>query len=72
MKFDELKAVNFVEGELKKTGKYYSRGKDYIVNDGDIIFFKVGQVNKPKKWFEINNYSFLKYLPFFCDLSIKN
>ncbi|MFA5519024.1 MAG: DUF933 domain-containing protein [Spirochaetota bacterium] len=39
MKFDELvEAGN--EDELKKAGKFYVKGKDYIVSDGDIINFR--------------------------------
>ena len=48
MKYDELKEAEFVEADLKKAGKYYQRGKDYIVMDGDIIYFKVGQITKAK------------------------
>ena len=42
MKYDELIAHGS-EAELKKAGKMYLQGKDYIVGDGDIlnIRFKV-------------------------------
>jgi len=42
MKFDELKQHGS-EAELKKAGKMYLQGKDYVVDDGDIlnIRFKV-------------------------------
>lgn len=44
MSFDDLKEHGS-EGEVKKAGKYYQRGKTYVVNDGDIIVFK----NNPPK-----------------------
>ncbi len=42
MKYDELMEYGS-EAELKKAGKMYLQGKDYIVTDGDIlnIRFKV-------------------------------
>jgi obg-like ATPase 1 len=48
MKFDDLKELGS-EAAVKAAGKYVSKGKEYIVNDGDIIYFKVGQVTAPKK-----------------------
>jgi ribosome-binding ATPase YchF (GTP1/OBG family) len=36
MKYDELIALGS-EAELKKAGKLYVQGKDYIVADGDIL-----------------------------------
>ncbi len=39
MKFDELIELGN-EDELKKAGKFYVKGKDYIVIDGDIINFR--------------------------------
>ena len=36
MKYDELIAYGS-EAELKKAGKMYVQGKDYIVDDGDIL-----------------------------------
>ncbi|KAG5860112.1 putative GTP-binding protein [Encephalitozoon hellem] len=44
MSFEDLKAYGS-ETEVKKAGKYHQRGKTYVVNDGDIILFKV---NPPK------------------------
>lgn len=37
------------ENEVKKNGKYMQRGKSYIVNDGDIIFFKSNPPKSGKK-----------------------
>lgn len=39
MKYDELVELGS-EDELKKAGKFYVMGKDYIVADGDIINFR--------------------------------
>ena len=33
------------EAQMKSVGKYMQKGKDYIVNDGDILYFKS---NPPK------------------------
>ena len=48
MKFDDLKEAGSEAG-VKAAGKYVQKGKDYIVTDGDICYWKVGQVNAPKK-----------------------
>ncbi|KAK1932771.1 GTP-binding protein YchF domain containing protein [Babesia divergens] len=34
------------ENEVKANGKYLQKGKDYIVQDGDILFFKFNVTNK--------------------------
>jgi obg-like ATPase 1 len=47
MSFEDLKELGS-EAAVKAKGKYMSKGKDYVVNDGDIIYFKVGQVTKKK------------------------
>jgi len=39
MKFDDLVEVGSEEA-LKSTGKYYVKGKDYVVVDGDILFIR--------------------------------
>jgi len=39
MAFEDFKELGS-ENEVKAAGKYKQKGKDYIVNDGDIIFFK--------------------------------
>ena len=47
MKFDDLKELGS-ESAVKAAGKYLLKGKDYVVEDGDIIFFKFN-VTAPKK-----------------------
>jgi obg-like ATPase 1 len=37
------------EAEVKKAGKYRTEGKAYIVKDGDILYFKAGQIDKGNK-----------------------
>eukprot|EP01089_Gocevia_fonbrunei_P006653 TRINITY_DN1745_c0_g1_i1.p1 TRINITY_DN1745_c0_g1~~TRINITY_DN1745_c0_g1_i1.p1 ORF type:complete len:406 (-),score=119.28 TRINITY_DN1745_c0_g1_i1:33-1097(-) len=39
-KFEDYKALGS-EGAVKAAGKYLQQGKNYVVEDGDIIFFKV-------------------------------
>lgn len=39
MSFDDFKTCGG-EAEVRKAGKYYQRGKTYVVNDGDIMLFK--------------------------------
>jgi len=39
MAFEDFKELGS-ELEVKAAGKYKQKGKDYVVNDGDIIFFK--------------------------------
>ncbi|KAI9500518.1 GTP-binding protein YchF [Coemansia spiralis] len=41
MKFDELKAAGN-ESELKAQGKLYTRGKEALIEDGDIVYFRSG------------------------------
>ena len=40
MKYDDLKELG-ADAAVKAAGKYMQKGKDYIVEDGDIIYFKV-------------------------------
>jgi ribosome-binding ATPase YchF (GTP1/OBG family) len=40
-KYDDLIAAGS-EAKLKELGKYYLKGKDYLVQDGDILSFRVG------------------------------
>jgi obg-like ATPase 1 len=47
MKYDDLKSLGS-ENEVKKEGKLKCEGKNYEVNDGDIIHFKFN-VSDPKK-----------------------
>jgi hypothetical protein len=40
-KYDDLMAAGS-EAKLKELGKHYLKGKDYLVQDGDILSFRVG------------------------------
>jgi obg-like ATPase 1 len=44
MGYEDLKKMGS-ENEVKKNGKYHHRGKAYVVEDGDVIYFKS---NPPK------------------------
>lgn len=48
MKFDDFKEEGS-EAACKAAGKYHQRGKTYIVEDGDIIFFKFNTAGLKKK-----------------------
>ncbi|CAN6195880.1 unnamed protein product [Urochloa humidicola] len=48
MKFDELKEMGS-ESAVKAAGKYRQEGKTYVVQDGDIIFFKFNVSGGGKK-----------------------
>lgn len=48
MSFDDLKEHES-ENAVKAAGKYKMNGREYVVKDGDILFFKAGQVNEKKK-----------------------
>ena len=48
MKYDDLKELGS-ENAVKASGKYYQKGKDYIVEDADIIFFKFNVTASGKK-----------------------
>lgn len=45
MKYDDFVRLGS-ELAVKGEGKYRQQGKEYTVEDGDIIFFKVGQIKK--------------------------
>ncbi|CAG8650079.1 4030_t:CDS:2, partial [Acaulospora morrowiae] len=45
MKFDDLKELGS-ENAVKAAGKYSRKGKEYVVEDGDIIDFRAGLANK--------------------------
>jgi obg-like ATPase 1 len=47
MKFDELKELGN-ENAVKAAGKYRQQGKEYLVVDGDIIYFKFNVTAKGK------------------------
>ena len=38
------------EQAVKAEGKYVQKGKDYVVEDGDIIFFRFNVGGGGKKW----------------------
>lgn len=48
MKYDDLIALGG-EPEVKNAGKYKQHGKDYEVEDGDVIFFKFNPPKSAKK-----------------------
>ncbi|KAI2663321.1 Obg-like ATPase 1 [Labeo rohita] len=48
MKFTDFKEEGS-ENAAKAAGKYRQQGRNYIVEDGDIIFFKFNTPNQPKK-----------------------
>ena len=48
MAFETLKELGS-EQEVKAKGKYKQEGKTYLVNDGDVIFFKFNVTAKGKK-----------------------
>ena len=47
-KFDDLERLGS-ENEVKSEGLYMQKGKDYEVNDGDIMFFKFNVTAEKKK-----------------------
>lgn len=48
MGFDDLRELGS-EAAVKEAGKWRQEGKNYVVEDGDIINFKIGQLNDKKK-----------------------
>ncbi|XP_064167562.1 obg-like ATPase 1 [Anguilla rostrata] len=48
MKYSDFKEEGS-EGAVKSAGKYRQQGRNYTVEDGDIIFFKFNTPNQPKK-----------------------
>ncbi|XP_061699548.1 obg-like ATPase 1 [Syngnathoides biaculeatus] len=48
MKFADFKEEGS-ENAVKAAGKYRQQGRNYVVEDGDIIFFKFNTPNAPKK-----------------------
>lgn len=47
MKFEDLKELGS-EAACKSGGKYTMNGKNYVVQDGDIFFFKFNVTAKKK------------------------
>lgn len=50
MKYEDLIQYGN-EQNVKQEGKYYQKGKEHIIEDGDIIFFRFN-VGKGKAWLE--------------------
>ncbi|KAJ9049359.1 Obg-like ATPase [Entomophthora muscae] len=48
MKYSDLHELGS-EAAVKAAGKYLQKGKDYVVEDGDVIFFKFNVSNNPPK-----------------------
>ncbi|KAI7821561.1 GTP-binding protein YchF [Gamsiella multidivaricata] len=48
MRYEDLKELGS-EAAVKAAGKYMQKGRDYIVQDGDIIHFKFNVTAQPKK-----------------------
>lgn len=48
MRFEDLKELGS-EQAVRSAGKYYQKGRDYVVEDGDVIFFKFNVTAAPKK-----------------------
>ena len=48
MKYDDLKELGS-ENAVKGAGKYQQKGKEYVVDDGDIILFKFNVTTQKKK-----------------------
>ncbi|KAI8060585.1 GTP-binding protein YchF [Gongronella butleri] len=48
MKFDDLKELG-TDAAVKANGKYNQKGKEYVVEDGDIIYFKFNVTAPAKK-----------------------
>ncbi|KAI7905312.1 GTP-binding protein YchF [Cokeromyces recurvatus] len=48
MKYEDLKELGS-ESAVKAAGKYLQKGKDYVVEDGDIIYFKFNVTAPSKK-----------------------
>jgi obg-like ATPase 1 len=49
MRFEDLKKLGS-ESAVKAAGKYLQKGKDYKVEDGDVIYFKVRVPPRCMRW----------------------
>ncbi|KAL2919128.1 Obg-like ATPase [Polyrhizophydium stewartii] len=47
MTYNDLKELGS-EAAVKAAGKYVQKGREYVVQDGDILYFKAGQITKKK------------------------
>lgn len=48
MHYDELKELE-TEAALRAAGKYRQEGKNYVIQDGDICYFKFNVTTSGKK-----------------------
>lgn len=48
MRYDDLNELGS-EAAVKAGGKYMQKGREYVVQDGDIIHFKFNVTDAPKK-----------------------
>jgi len=48
MKYDDLASLGS-EMEVKNAGLYRQQGKEYVVSDGDVLYFKIGATQGKKK-----------------------
>ena len=48
MHYDELKELG-TENAVKAAGKYRQEGKNYVIEDGDIIYYKFNVTAEKKK-----------------------
>jgi obg-like ATPase 1 len=49
MAFEDFKAADGKEADVKKAGKHRQQGREHVVNDGEIIVFKHGNISAGKK-----------------------
>lgn len=49
MHFEDLREAGGSEAAVKAAGKYLQKGKDYVVEDGDVIYFKFNVSSSGKK-----------------------
>ena len=48
MRYEDLNELGS-EAAVKAAGKYMQKGREYVVQDGDIIHFKFNVTDAPKK-----------------------
>lgn len=62
MKYNDLRQLGS-EAQVRASGKYMSKGKDYVVEDGDIMYFKVSRYCQlPGSFLYIDDLSFFACL----------
>lgn len=61
MKFADLQELGN-EANVRSSGKYLAKGRDYVVEDGDIMYFKVNHINDLSSFASIySEYLFSSY-----------